>query len=146
MKYRLLIDPHAEEEIVATVHAPSPLTEELENLIRAHEGTDRITAYGEQETVTLLFEEIECFTVIDRRLLAVASDGTRYRLRQRLCEIEPLLPFYFVRINKSTVVNEHRIRRFKSSFSGAVDAVLLCGYSDYVSRRCLAALKRRLGI
>ena len=146
MKYRLIIDPHSEEEIVATVHAPSALTEEIENLILAYEGADRIPAYHEQETVSLPFEEIECLTVIDRKLVAITTDGTRYRLRRRLCELEPLLPAYFVRINKSTVVNQHRIRRFKSSFSGAVDAELLCGFTDYVSRRCFSALKRRLGI
>jgi len=29
------------------------------------------------------------------------------------------------------------------TYSGAVDAVFKCGYRDYVSRRCLAQIKRR---
>ena len=32
MKYRLIIDSDAEEEVVATVHAPSELTERIEEL------------------------------------------------------------------------------------------------------------------
>ena len=34
-----------------------------------------------------------------------------------------LLPSYFIRINKSTLANEHRILRFDAAFSGGVDAV-----------------------
>ena len=38
MKYRLIIDKTADEEVVATVHAPSALTEQIENLVRASQG------------------------------------------------------------------------------------------------------------
>ena len=34
MKYKLIIDKSKDEQIVATVHAPSRLTEEIENLIK----------------------------------------------------------------------------------------------------------------
>ena len=30
MKYKLIIDPEAEEEIIAIVHAPSALTQQIE--------------------------------------------------------------------------------------------------------------------
>mgnify|MGYP007017259731 FL=1 len=33
MKYKLVIDKHAEEEIIAVVHAPSTLTQQIENLV-----------------------------------------------------------------------------------------------------------------
>ena len=33
MKYRLIIDKDADEEIIAKVHAPSSLTKQLENLV-----------------------------------------------------------------------------------------------------------------
>ena len=35
MKYKLMIDRDAEEEIIAIVHAPSSLTKEIENLVRS---------------------------------------------------------------------------------------------------------------
>ena len=34
MKYKLIIDKNAEEEITAVVHAPSELTAQIENLVR----------------------------------------------------------------------------------------------------------------
>ena len=52
-------------------------------------------------------------------------------------------PSYFIRINKSTLANEHRIVRFDAAFSGGVDAVFRCGYRDYVSRRCFSQIRRR---
>ena len=40
MKYRLIIDKQAEEEIIAVVHEPSALTEQIENLVCNFTGTD----------------------------------------------------------------------------------------------------------
>jgi DNA-binding LytR/AlgR family response regulator len=57
--------------------------------------------------------------------------------------LESILPTYFIRINKSTLANEHRIERFDAAFSGGVDAVFRCGYREYVSRRCFAEIRRR---
>ena len=144
MKYKLIIvDKDAEEEIVATVHAPSALTREIENLVHRFSGTDFIMGYREEEMRRLPFGEIECITIINRRVVAVDTQGDHYILKDRLKYLEDILPTYFIRINKSTLANEHRIQRFKAVFSGGVDAIFHCGYREYVSRRCFAEIKRR---
>ena len=143
MKYKLIIDKTAEEEIVAIVHAPSDLTRQIENLVRGYSGPDSIMGSREEELRRLAFSEIECVTVLDRRVIAIDSEGNQYRIQERLRDLEGLLPSYFIRINKSTLANEHRIARFEAVFSGSVDAVFQCGYRDYVSRRCFAEIRRR---
>ncbi len=143
MKYKLIIDKNAEEEIVATVHAPSSLTQQIEDLILSYSGSEGIMGYRDDEMRRLAFEEIECITVLDRRVTAIDTDGNRYRLQDRLRELEDVLPSYFIRINKSTLANEHRIARFNAAFSGGVDAVFRCGYREYVSRRCFSQIRRR---
>ena len=143
MKYKLIIDKEAEEEVAVTVHAPSALTEEIENLVYAFSGTDFLLGQKEDEIRRLSFAEIECVTVLDRRVLAITEDGRRYALKERLRELEDTLPSYFIRINKSTLANEHRIERFDAVFSGGVDAVFRCGWREYVSRRCFAEIRRR---
>ena len=143
MKYKLIIDKTAEEEIVATVHAPSVLTQQIENLVCSFTGTDSIMGFLEDEMRKLPFSEIECITVIDRKVYAIDREGTRYRIHERLRDLESVLPSYFIRINKSALANEHRILRFKAAFSGGVDAVFQCGYREYVSRRCFAEIRRR---
>lgn len=143
MKYRLIIDKDAEEEIIAIVHAPSSLTEEIENLVCSFSGADSIMGYRDDEMRKLEFQEIECITILDRKVIAIDTQGTRYRIQERLRDLETVLPSYFIRINKSTLANEHRIARFDAGFSGSVDAVFHCGYREYVSRRCFAQIRRR---
>ena len=143
MKYKLIIDKNAPEEVIAVVHAPSALTQQIENLVRSFEGRDAIMGYGEDGMRRLDFSEIECITVLTRRVVAIDGRGTQYRLQERLRDLEEILPSYFIRINKSTLANEHRIDRFDAVFSGGVDAVFRCGYREYVSRRCFAEIRRR---
>ena len=143
MKYKLIIDKDAEEEIIAIVHGPSSLTQQIENLVCTFSGTDWLMGYREDEMRKLTFQEMECITVLDRKVIAIDSDGNHYRVQERLRDLEEILPSYFIRINKSTLANEHRILRFDAAFSGGVDAVFQCGYREYVSRRCFAEIRRR---
>lgn len=144
MDFRLVVDKTAKEEVVATVHERSPLTDQIEMLVMQYEGNDRIAAYTEDDVRMLTFSEIECITVLDGKTYAVDTKGERYRLKQRLYELEEALPACFIRINKSAIANENRLERFSAAFSGAVDAVFQSGYREYVSRRCFAAIKRRI--
>ena len=143
MRFKLIIDKNAEETITATVHAPSALTEQIENLVNSYLGADSIVAYGDDEMVKIPFSEIECITIIDRKVIAIDTMGNHYRIQDRLRDLEDVLPSYFIRINKSTLANEHRIKRFNAAFSGGVDAIFKCGYREYVSRRCFAEIRRR---
>lgn len=143
MKYKLIIDKEAEETVTAVVRAPSELTRQIENLICAYSGADYLMGYREDELRKLHFSEIECITILNRKVIAVDTHGDQYRLQDRLRDLERVLPSYFIRINKSALANEHRIARFDAAFSGGVDAVFRCGYREYVSRRCFAEIRRR---
>ena len=143
MNYKLIIDKEAEEEITVVAHAPSSLTRQIEDLVRSYSGADSIMGYREDEMRKLAFSEIECITVLDRKVIAVDTKGIHYRIQDRLRDLERVVPSYFIRINKSTLANEHRILRFDAVFSGGVDAVFRCGYREYVSRRCFAEIRRR---
>ena len=145
MKYKLVIDKEADEEIIAIVHAPSSLTQQIEDLVRGFSGADFVMGYREDEMRKIAFSEIECITILDRKVVAVDTDGKHYRIQDRLRDLEDMLPSYFIRINKSALANEHRIARFDAVFSGGVDAVFQSGYREYVSRRCFGAIRRRYG-
>lgn len=143
MKFKLIIDKTKDEEIVATVHAPTALTDQIKALVSESSGADRIPAYMEDEMKMLAFSDIECITVLDGKTYAIDTRNRQYRLKMRLYELEALLPAAFIRINKSALANENRLDRFAVTYSGAVDAVFKCGYKEYVSRRCFAEIKRR---
>ena len=143
MKYKLIIDKDAEEEITVIAHGPSTLTRQIEDLVCSHSGADSIMGYRDDEMRKLPFSEIECITILNRKVIAIDGNGISYSLRDRLRGLEGILPSYFIRINKSTLANEHRILRFDAAFSGGVDAIFHCGYREYVSRRCFAEIRRR---
>ena len=142
MKFRLIIDKEKDEEVVITAHQRTPLTDEIETLVSKH--TDRIPGYTEDDIKMLSASDIECVTVLDGKTYAIDRSNCRYRLKQRLYELEKQLPSSFVRINKSTLANETRLDRFAVTYAGSIDAVFKCGYTEYVSRRCFAQIKRRL--
>ena len=142
MKFKLIIDKEKDEEIVATVHGRTTLIDEIETLISKH--TDRIPGYTEDDIKMLSVSEIECITVLDGKTYAIDSQNRHYRLKQRLYELEAQLPSSFIRINKSSLANESALDRFTVTVAGSVDAVFKCGYTEYVSRRCFAQIKRRL--
>ena len=120
MRYKLIIDKNAEEEIIAVVHAPSSLTQQIENLVCSFSGSDSIMGYRDDEMRWLAFGEIECITILDRKVIAIDTGGNRFLLKNRLRDLEAILPSYFIRINKSTLANEHCIARFDAVFSGAL--------------------------
>ena len=59
MKYKLIIDKNAPEEIIAVVHAPSSLTQQIENLVCSYSGADFLMGYRDDEMRKLPFSEIE---------------------------------------------------------------------------------------
>jgi len=141
MKFTLIIDNEKDEEVVATVHNRTALIDEIEALIAQY--TDRIPGYTEDGIKLLSVSDIECITVLEGKTYAIDSKNHRYRLKQRLYELEQQLPPSFIRINKSTLANESCLNRFRVTYAGSVDAIFRCGYTEYVSRRCFAQIKRR---
>ncbi len=143
MRFKLIINKEKDEEVVITAHQRTALIDEIETLIQKHAGPDRIPGYTGEDIKMLSVSDIECVTVLDGKTYAIDSKNHRYRLKQRLYELEQQLPPSFIRINKSTLANQARLDRFTVTYSGAVDAVFKCGYTEYVSRRCFAQIKRR---
>lgn len=146
MIFKLQLDRNHVEEIVATVHQRTALIDEIERLVTQDNLSEQIPGYEEDEIVMLDLKQIDCFFVEDERTYAHCQDGKQYLIRRRLYELEKNLPGYYERISKSAIANWPRIRRFRVQLSGAVDAVFKSGYTECISRRCFAELKRRYGL
>ncbi|MBQ7765297.1 MAG: LytTR family transcriptional regulator [Lachnospiraceae bacterium] len=146
MKFRIVIDKEREEEIVARVHQRTPLIDELEALVIADGTVGQITGYDENDIKMLDINEVESFYVEGGKTYASYSDKKQYRVKMHLYELEAVLPKEFEKINKSNIANMKQIVRFRTSLNGAVDAEFKSGFSDYISRRCFAELKRRYSL
>lgn len=146
MKFRVVIDKNKEEEVVAHVHTRTPLIDEIEALVTRDGIADEIPGYDEDNIKVLKIKEVEAFYIEDGKTYASYSDKKRYRVKLHLYELEAILPTEFEKINKSNIANMKRIVRFRTSLNGAVDAEFKSGFSDYISRRCFAELKRRYSL
>lgn len=146
MLFRLEIDRDGPEEVFVHARERTPLVDEIERLVLQDSLTDQIPGYLADEIRMLAFRDIVCFLVEGERTIAVYQDRKKYLIKKRLYELEALLPGYFERISKSAIANWQKISRFRVQLSGAVDAVFENGYTECISRRCFAELKRRYGL
>ncbi|MBQ9847412.1 MAG: LytTR family transcriptional regulator [Clostridia bacterium] len=144
MKFKLIIDKNAEECITAVCHERTPIIDQIESIIQKESNDNSIVGYADDEFKTIEFESIEVIYVEGGKTFAVLDDKRTYRVKLRLYEVESLLPTNFKKLSKSVIGNMKKIDRFSSTITGAVDAVFKCGRKEFVSRRCLAEIKRGL--
>lgn len=145
MIFKLQINKNCEEEVTATVHKRTSLIDEIEKLVLQENITDKIPGYDDDGITMLDISQVECFYVESDKTYASYA-GNKYIIKKRLYELENVLSADFEKINKSAIANWNRISKFKVQLSGTVDVVFKNGYTDYISRRCFAKLKRRYGL
>ena len=141
MKCTTVIDKNRDEEVMIYAHERTERIAELERLARG----EAVELYGTLggEIARIEPSETVSFTVEDGRVSAVVG-RKHYRLRERLYELEKILPSGFVKINQSCIANTKMIARFEATIGGALRVVFKNGESDFVSRRQLKHVKERI--
>ena len=88
----------------------------------------------------LRFPEI-IFLETDGNRVAVHTKTHIYSTKQKLYELEELLPFNFMRVSKSTILNVKEIRSIHKNITGASEIEFAdCIKKTYVSRSYYKAL------
>ena len=143
MKVTTIIDPTREEEVIIFTHERTPLVEEIERLIS--EKPLELLGFSDTESVVLEYVKVSRFTVEEDKIYAYVG-AKRYRIKQRLYQIEQQVPDCFVRIHQSCLANLRHVARFEAAYSGSLRVVFKNGDVDYVSRRNVRHVKERLGV
>ena len=144
MEYEIKIDPLCKEDkILIIAKNKTPLIEEIENILNRNSKT--IMGYGDGEIIKLDTNNVECFTVEDSKVYAIIGNS-HIRVKERLYIIEEMLEGVFIKINQSCIANIKKIKKFESSFGGAIRVIFGGGHKDYVSRRQLKTVKERFGL
>lgn len=143
MKLKITIDRVREEEVLVFAHERTRLVEDIERLVNS--STKELIGYSAGEAQRLSPSQVSCFAVENNKVYAV-TDKEKMQIRLRLYQLEEILDTGFIKINQSCIANINEIKRFDSSISGALKVVFKNGYSDYVSRRNIKAVKERLGV
>ena len=143
MKCEIIFDANTDERVVIYAKENSILVSNIKEFVEnSHNG---FMGHGSNEIIKLDFDEIYCFSVIDNKVYAICKNE-KLQLKERLYTVEESLPDYFIKINKSCIVNMNMIKSFDASISGTLKIHLKNGYVDYISRRQLKIVKERIGI
>ena len=144
MKLRIEIDGNLEEtEIV--IKTPT-LTDEIADLQRLLQESKapRLTFYKGTGEYYLDLSEILFFETDGEKIYGHTREEA-YEVRQKLYELEEILPIAFCRISKSTIVNAKQIYSIEKSFSGTSTVNFYQTHKQvHVSRHYYQLLKERL--
>ena len=131
MKVRIELDPSMDEPEIL-IRAPR-LTQELAQL------QESILRQKLVPLANILFFETD-----GEKIFGHTKDEA-YEVKQKLYELEELLPITFCRISKSTIVNAKQIYSLEKSFSGNSTVNFYQTHKQvHVSRRYYQVLKERL--
>ena len=136
-----------------------PQMDEPEMIIRAPRLTEDVARLQqlilEQKMTPLTFYKDRSEYFVDvSKILFFETDGEKiyghtreeaYEVRQKLYELEEILPVAFCRVSKSTIVNTKQIYSIEKSFSGTSTVNFYQTHKQvHVSRHYYQLLKERL--
>ena len=142
MRYELIIDPSKEEKIVITAHKMNDTISKIEKIIN---NNFKLIAYSENEIIPINLNEVYAFFTNNGKVYISIKDK-EYLIKERLYQIEEVLDDSFIRINQSCIVNVNYILKFDLSLTSSIKVVLKNNFQDYISRREVKNVKRRLGL
>ena len=144
MKVRIELDPQMDEPEMI-IRAPR-LTEDvarLQQLILEQKMTP-LTFYKDRSEYFVDVSEILFFETDGEKIYGHTREEA-YEVRQKLYELEEILPIAFCRISKSTIVNTKQIYSIEKSFSGTSTVNFYQTHKQvHVSRHYYQLLKERL--
>lgn len=144
LKCTVIIAPDREREVIVYAKEYDRTVEKIKNAAECEDGTV-IYGYTGNDILPLNPDEVSAFITESGRQYALFGKE-KLRVKERIGRLEELLPDSFIKINQSCIANTKMIERFKVSVGASLSVVFKNGYTDYVSRRCLGAVKKKLGL
>ena len=144
MKVRIELDPQMDEPEMI-IRAPR-LTEEVTRLqqLILEQKMMPLTFYKDRSEYFVDVSEILFFETDGEKIYGHTREEA-YEVRQKLYELEEILPISFCRISKSTIVNAKQIYSIEKSFSGTSTVNFYQTHKQvHVSRHYYQLLKERL--
>ena len=146
MKFFLKIDQEQEPSVTVVCNKVTPAVTKIEALCQELCSVDEcLYGYLDEEIIPLDLASVACFFTKDGKVFAATNDK-EYVTKLRIKQVLELVDDRFIKINQGCVICIRQIQKFSVSFGGALKVTLKNGYCDYVARREVANIKRRLGL
>lgn len=134
------------ETEVSVTCSDSP-DERTMNLIRYLQSlTNEIVGYKGEEAYKLLLQDVYYIDCVDEKTF-LYLERTVFETQQKLYEWEEqLADTSFVRISKSTILNTDKLKSVRPMLGGKMEATMINGEKQIVSRHYLPGFRRKFGI
>ena len=143
MKCYTYIKEDEEERVLIYAHDRTRLVEDIESLVLSSEID--LTGSYDSEIIKIDINDVVCFISDNNKVFALIGDK-KYQIKYRLYQIEELNLNLFIKINQSCLANKTKIKKFETTIGGALKVVFKNGYIDYIARRELKNVKKRMGL
>lgn len=160
-----IVPPEEEQSVQLSVHN---IDDNLKRIISQLQGIDSKTAevssaenntantansnnnsfiYGYiNDSIIVMHEPDVIMICVENSRVIIHSDKGECVSYKRLMDFDNPQFASFVRISKSAIVNLNRIVRVDPGFGGSMSVKMDDGSVEWISRRCLAGFKKRLGM
>lgn len=98
------------------------------------------------DSIIVMHEPDVIMICVENSRVIIRSDKGECVSYKRLMDFDNPQFASFVRISKSAIVNLNRIVRVDPGFGGSMSVKMDDGSVEWISRRCLAGFKKRLGM
>lgn len=144
IKIRQVKSPCETEISVTCSDSPD---ERTMNLIRYLQSlTNEIVGYKGEEAYKLLLQDIYYIDSVDEKTFLYLERAV-FETQQKLYEWEEqLADTSFVRISKSTILNTDKLKSVRPMLGGKMEATMINGEKQIVSRHYLPGFRRKFGI
>ena len=146
MKIRIEIDPDlTQEDVIIRASSITPEVARLQELLtkessKAHE----LQCYKDEREYFIELNDI-LFMETSGSFVTVHTRNDMYKVKYKLYELEELLPAYFVRVAKSSIVNSRKIYSIERNITGASEVSFVDTKKViYVSRGYYKVLQEKL--
>ena len=144
MKLRIEVtDGSSEDEVIIRCGRVDDKVQKLQAYIKSI-STPQLTFYKDAQEYYLPLEEILFFETEGEMVYAHTTNET-FRVKHRLYELEEMLPHYFVRAAKGTIVNTSQIYSIIRNLTASSQVQFAGTHKQiYASRHYYGALKEKM--
>lgn len=119
----------------------------VNNTANAANSNNNSFIYGYiNDSIIVMHEPDVIMICVENSRVIIHSDKGECVSYKRLMDFDNPQFASFVRISKSAIVNLNRIVRVDPGFGGSMSVKMDDGSVEWISRRCLAGFKKRLGM
>lgn len=145
MKVRIQeIDKAKEEAVELFVHEHNRSIENLIDYIENEKYKSiKLSCYKDSKIYKVKSDDIY-FVETTKKNLLIHTEKEVYEYKNRLYELEKILPSQFVRISKSTILNLEKVLVYNPLLNGLMEAKLINNETTYISRKYLREVRERI--